>query len=146
MRFRKLRIVWSVMCGIACMLLVVLWVRSYWRAEIIARVYSGSVLTIGSNHGTLYFVFGAATPDPARVGRWSYGPIGVAHTVGTLELKFLNNLTTGTVPDWLLVACCLVAVIIPWIQRFSLRTLLIAMTLVAVVLGLIVAVVGWQAG
>src|SRR6478609_241719 len=30
MRFRKLRIAWSVGCGIACVLLIVLWVRSYW--------------------------------------------------------------------------------------------------------------------
>jgi hypothetical protein len=35
----------------------------------------------------------------------------------------------------------------PWLRcRFSLRTLLIATTLVAVVLGLIVAMVRWQAG
>src|SRR5262245_49064069 len=27
---RGLRIAWSVMCGILCVLLVVLWVRSYW--------------------------------------------------------------------------------------------------------------------
>src|SRR6476620_7609681 len=33
MRFRKLRIAWSVMCGIACVLLIVLWVRSYWWSE-----------------------------------------------------------------------------------------------------------------
>ena len=30
MRFRKLRIAWSVTWGIACVLLIVLWVRSYW--------------------------------------------------------------------------------------------------------------------
>ncbi len=30
MRFRKLRIAWSVVCGLACVLLIVLWVRSYW--------------------------------------------------------------------------------------------------------------------
>jgi hypothetical protein len=29
MKFRKLRIAWSVFCGLACVLLVVLWVRSY---------------------------------------------------------------------------------------------------------------------
>ncbi len=35
----------------------------------------------------------------------------------------------------------------PWLRfRFSLRTLLIATTLVAVVLGLIVAVLRWPAG
>src|SRR3954471_22522324 len=30
MSFRKLRIAWSVGCGIACVLLVALWVLSYW--------------------------------------------------------------------------------------------------------------------
>src|SRR6185295_19427494 len=30
MRFRKLRIAWSVFWGAACVLLIVLWVRSYW--------------------------------------------------------------------------------------------------------------------
>ena len=31
MRFRKLRIAWSVVCGLVAVLLIVLWVRSYWR-------------------------------------------------------------------------------------------------------------------
>ena len=30
MRFRKLRIAWSVVWGLACVLLIALWVRSYW--------------------------------------------------------------------------------------------------------------------
>jgi hypothetical protein len=30
MRFRKLRIAWSAGCAIACVLLIVLWVRSYY--------------------------------------------------------------------------------------------------------------------
>src|SRR6478672_11323736 len=33
MRFRKLRIAWSVFCGLACLLLIVLWVRSYSRLD-----------------------------------------------------------------------------------------------------------------
>jgi hypothetical protein len=33
MRFRKLRIAWSVGWGIACVLLIVLWVRSYSWSE-----------------------------------------------------------------------------------------------------------------
>src|SRR4051795_652243 len=34
MRFRKLRIAWSVFWGVACVLLIVLWVRSYsWNEE-----------------------------------------------------------------------------------------------------------------
>ena len=30
---RYLRIAFSVMCGIACVLLIALWVRSYWWAD-----------------------------------------------------------------------------------------------------------------
>jgi hypothetical protein len=45
-----------------------------------------------------------------------------------------------TVPYWLLVLMSATPAIAPWVHwRFTLRTLLIAMTLVAVVLGLIVA-------
>src|SRR3954471_1179816 len=33
MTYRKLRIAFSVTCGLACVLLVVLWVRSYWSSD-----------------------------------------------------------------------------------------------------------------
>src|SRR5258705_12917811 len=32
---RYLRIFWTVFCGIACMLLIVLWMRSYWRLDVV---------------------------------------------------------------------------------------------------------------
>jgi hypothetical protein len=41
-------------------------------------------------------------------------------------------------PHWLPVLQCATFAAVPWIRRFSLRTLLIATTLIAVVLGLIV--------
>ena len=38
MRFRKLRIAWSVGCGlVACVLLIALWVRSYWFDDSVAK-------------------------------------------------------------------------------------------------------------
>jgi hypothetical protein len=45
-----------------------------------------------------------------------------------------------TLPHWFLVALCAMFSAFPWIpiRRFSLRTMLVATTLVAVVLGLIV--------
>jgi hypothetical protein len=52
------------------------------------------------------------------------------------------------VPYWFPVVLSLVVAVAPWLRwsrRFSLRTLLIATTLVAVVLGLIVAVLRWPA-
>lgn len=30
MKYRKLRVTWSAVCGIICLLLIALWVRSYW--------------------------------------------------------------------------------------------------------------------
>jgi hypothetical protein len=42
-------------------------------------------------------------------------------------------------PHWFLIVVTIILSAIPWFQRFSLRTLLIATTLVAVVLGIIVA-------
>ena len=33
MRFRKLRIGWSAGCVLACVVLIALWVRSYWRYD-----------------------------------------------------------------------------------------------------------------
>jgi hypothetical protein len=35
MRFRKLRLAWSVGWGLACVLLIVLWVRTYYRMDIL---------------------------------------------------------------------------------------------------------------
>ena len=56
MRYRKLRIAWSVGCGLAAVLLIVLWVRSY-------RNYGGAIwrsatdsLCVRSAFGHLVFV------------------------------------------------------------------------------------------
>src|SRR5262245_11565222 len=35
MKFSKLRIAWSVLWGIACLLMIALWIWSYWRAELL---------------------------------------------------------------------------------------------------------------
>ena len=46
MRFRKLRIAWSVGWGVACLLLIALWVRSYWWVE-------GVSVTNGPRHSVV---------------------------------------------------------------------------------------------
>src|SRR5262245_41811296 len=60
MRFRKLRIAWSVVWGVVAVLLVVLWVRSYFGCDLIQRVdligeTRHHVKEIGTNDGTLYY-------------------------------------------------------------------------------------------
>jgi hypothetical protein len=67
MRFRKLRIAWSVGWGILCVLLIVLWVRGYsrWEDGLYRRDWpdpsvSGqeASIRIGSRNGTLYLWIG----------------------------------------------------------------------------------------
>src|SRR6476469_3147947 len=49
---RKLRIAWSVGCAIACVLLIVLWVRSYWRKDIVHLPTQQDVI-VNSAYGVL---------------------------------------------------------------------------------------------
>ena len=54
LRFRKLRITWSVMWGFACVLIIASWVRSYYVNDVVWNVNKNSVVTtIGSTfwHG-----------------------------------------------------------------------------------------------
>jgi hypothetical protein len=52
MKYRKLRIAWSVTWGIACLLLVILWVRSFAYYE---AVYLSSHVSIESLTGSCIF-------------------------------------------------------------------------------------------
>src|SRR4051794_30713435 len=72
MIFRKLRIAWSVGCGIACVLLMLLWVRSYWWGEqthyaTLSKTYYG----IRSDYGYLTGLQGDFRPSRSTPG-WLY--------------------------------------------------------------------------
>jgi hypothetical protein len=116
MKYRKLRIAWSVMCGIICLLMAVEWVQSY----------SGSnkgwhTLTRFENSPTYYYDSLEGRLRITNSQNWEAGAFGIFY--------------------WVCIAIFLGLVALPWLpwsNRFSLRTLLIAMTLVAVGLGWIV--------
>src|SRR6478672_11082996 len=56
MKFRKLRIAFSATCVIACVLQIVLWVRSYdWRDRIVIPLRTARFLRVDSNHGKVEF-------------------------------------------------------------------------------------------
>jgi hypothetical protein len=75
---------------------------------------------------------------------WTWTPELVANQLQVLPAEHLGFalLSDGMVgafaPDWFLVGLCGAIAPLAWINRFSLRTLIIATTLVAVLLGLIV--------
>jgi hypothetical protein len=160
MRFRKLRIAWSLGWGVMAVLLIVLWVRSYWWYDSFAYFPTSRSYGVGSIQGEL--VFAATNFGPGlssiKLGpqpQWSAHSEYITPTTGFPLMRdgrpVPRTMGFGWFPavNWLYVfvphsfpIVIVVAIVpapwAPWQNRFSLRTLLIATTLVAVVLGLIV--------
>jgi hypothetical protein len=157
---RKLRIAFSVICGILCLLLVVLWVRSYWWLDNFIGPLRGSVrYGVASGSGWLTVRYGNGKMDPQSFPEWTWQ----CRTVAEMEAvyKQMEESIQGTTakftrptfefgwkedwgfqfPYWMpTVLVGILAVAASWRRpwRFSLRTLLIAMTLCALGLGAIV--------
>jgi hypothetical protein len=151
MKYRKLRIAWSVGCGVACVLLVLLWVRSYWTWDIVSYDRPPAFVAINSLRGCVQFN-GAKNPSRNMDVGWRSTSKSIEgrfpHFATTFGFAWLSSATSisVTVPHWLLISANFAIAFLPWLPwRFSLRTLLIATTLLAVVLGLIVAVLRWRA-
>jgi hypothetical protein len=149
MGFRKLRIAWSITLAAAALLLALLWVRSYWRLEILEKVTGSQAIQVSSVKGRIAI---AILDSRIAIGR-SYlnvvsgdaaewrkrGPLGFAYYRD-------GSLTAVVAPHWLPAFLCAALALIPWFSRcwrFSVRTLLIAMTLVVVALGLIIWAASW---
>jgi hypothetical protein len=160
MKYRYLRIAFSAVCGIVCLLLIVLWVRSYFRADYLVW-YPSSTQARGISTIVGSFMY-LRHPDSNQYSypetRLSVSPVDKNSREKIRKERADRNLFLGfgkwspkprvsvtIIPLWfpaLLVAAIGIATAAPWIRqckwRFSLRTLLIAMTLVAVVLGMII--------
>jgi hypothetical protein len=73
MKYRKLRIAWSVAWGIVAVLLIALWVRSYWVADVIGRTSPLREVIWESNRGSLSYVrFVPHTSTSQFTNRWSH--------------------------------------------------------------------------
>jgi hypothetical protein len=148
MRFRKLRIAWSVGCLIACVLLIVLWMRSHWHEDTLTlrRTHTltmvslcGDVQLSQSGFACMFAPEVDTCLDvssseilPERIRQGTSFDFVRGPYEADLEIDF---------PHWcpvLVVAALTASPWVRWSERFSLRTLLIATTLVAVVLGLVV--------
>jgi hypothetical protein len=139
MNSRKLRIAWSVAWGVICLLLIALYVRSYWHHDSIWRAISkNEILLAASGSGSFYIQYANLAAERDTAG-WQY-----QHKPLSSAFKGFNwssspaYLLVGT-PLWLPLILCITAAAIPWYYwRFSLRAMLIAATLISIGLGLIV--------
>jgi hypothetical protein len=156
---KYLRIGVTALCLAACVLLMVLWMRSYGRREYVAARLSNTVaISVASMQGRIIFV-GDVQPVDRRPGlvaltaesehltewnlRWLGEPIQRAKWgVGFQRLSLGVAGTSVQMPHWLLLLLFGIIAGATWAKRpyrFSLRALLIATMLVAVGLGLVVA-------
>jgi hypothetical protein len=139
MRFRKLRIAWSVVMGIACVLLIVLWVRSYWLYDFLYLAQGQGLVSMRGSVHTCSMTLGiprwtVSTTPLVLTGPHTYTFLGIGYSPG-----YSYVLPPATIPDWLPFTLLGTIAAVPWFRwQFSLRALLIATTLVAVVLGLVV--------
>ena len=161
---RKLRIAWSVCWGVVAVLLCVLWVRSYWRSDrCLYADQTGVTYLISAAGRTLYleqpgvdfgdegYFFSTGECETVEDERaslemmlsWEQGDTSggsLAVVAGFSGGRILGG-RAMMVPYWFPVSVIIPMAVLPWIRwtnRFSLRTLLIATTLVAVGLGLLV--------
>lgn len=139
MKYRKLRIAWSVGWGLVCVLLIVLWARSYQTCD---RTHMNSHLFGVSTEGA----FIVAWTDDSRYQRFFMSLMNYPRTSIEPQRGFLGFVSDWHSDVWYVQAPCWFPIAlgatlagVSWVRwRFSLRTLLIATTLVAAVLGLAV--------
>ena len=142
MRFRKLRIAWSVGWGIPAVLLIVLWVRSCSK-RVFVYYREGTTATGVSSQADGLVAFWNSSPYSHFGFGWALRTFKPDKFGDTSTSRFTWDNSRGFkrigVPHWFAVLAVTSLAVGPWIRwRFSLRTLLIATTLIAVVLGLIV--------
>jgi hypothetical protein len=149
MKHRNFHIAWSVAWGVVAVLLVVLWIRSYWWFDWLdAAITPGhSGIGVQSAFGKFRVLMFYDSVDPIW---WSWNASklegfvarSAAEVIGKSKLfdTSVRGAFVVTVPQWLGVFAVTLIAALPWLplKRFSLRTLLIATTLFALVLGLIV--------
>jgi hypothetical protein len=155
MRFRKLRIAWSVAWGIAALLLCVLWVRSYWAKQVIFlpnvktefTFYRGHLQTVTPQKSAKHTFVYHSTPITEATPHDLLLPnlFSISSVPSALGIKYLRggNFVASEVPIVYLTITSLTIgcgslLPVKAFKRFSLRTLLFAVTLIAVVLGAII--------
>ncbi len=143
---RGLRIAWLVTWGIAAVLLVALRARSYKTVETLSRTSENLFCTkFISDTGTLSFVHEDLNYFESFVSpgahNWKYDDFGpnIGRDVSRFTFNWSSSKLEARCAVWLLALFPIGLAVFPWVRyRFSLRTLLIATTIIAVGLGLIV--------
>ena len=155
MKYRKLRIEWSVACVVACTLTVAFWVRSYRTVDIVCcHIPFANLVAVDSLFGELHIA--SDYTKPSSPWKWdseslvnenrarAYRDDPMNESPNRIGLGFTHprTYTIFSTPYWLLALLASLFGIVPWMRyikwRFTLRMLLFATTLVGLTLGVYV--------
>src|SRR5438309_1180734 len=125
MRFRYLRIAFSATCLIACVLLIVLWVRSHWWEDAVNFPTTGTtwVNSFDGEIGVVYWPPDASRPEPQQ---WRLTSISARVIRPQVEAQlgkhrsswycYLNRAgSTVGFPHWFPVLTCITFAALPWL-------------------------------
>jgi hypothetical protein len=139
----RLRIGLAATCVFFCLLFIALWVRSYKTLDLLSRNDGkGWTTAIGSERGSAYVIHmyvpnsnaGYVTP---RNTQWQYLPAKARSGAAKFGWAFTAQKKKIVLPYYVpiaIAASLAVATGWPWLRRFSVRALLIVMTMMAVYL------------
>jgi hypothetical protein len=143
---RRLRIAVSVFFALVAVAFCALWVRSYQHVDVGRFALRGNrEFSLMSIYGSLFVDVEPINARPAVIPKVNSGPVTpllVATVKNSPVLAFQSGVNSWNVRfhHWLPVAfsvvACAVTIFAPF-RRFSLRSLLIATTIVAVLLGFV---------
>jgi hypothetical protein len=142
---RYLRIIVSAACPIGCILLITLWVRSYWWHDQIVSGETPAGWQIDSVRGHFQIERMLLSPNPY----WEFNSYPV-RTADKSDAPLFPDLTLSSYPDYVdvgspywfaffVTSTVGILAALPWLRRrFSLQMLFIATTFVAAVLGALI--------
>jgi len=144
MIFRKLRVAWSVVWGIACVLFVMWWVRSYWRLDVITRITASGSTTVRADSGLVTLTQMGSVRFFTDSATWAHVVDNASLGIQFWQFDWARNASIFLVrmPIWVPALVAAILARVPWIRwskRFSLRALLIAMAIIALALTMIMA-------
>lgn len=149
---KGLKISWAAFWSVVAVLLIVLWVRSYWWMYSYGGDHGNRFTSVAIASGSIGFMHTsvllgypplfASFPVPDNLEEDDIDSFIATDTECRAFGFYLNWFRAGVdvnVPCWFATLICAAFSVMPWLRfRFTLRTLLIITTLVALALGLIV--------
>ena len=138
MKHRKLRIAWSLLWGALAVLLMLLFVRSLWRIDWVFYLTPTVYANAASRGGVLGFWY-ESEPPANLVLLLQHGWHFTSEPIPTLRGSWRPSVHMLRIPHWLVAGLFAAIGAGPWVRwQFSLRSMLIATTLAAAALGLLV--------